>query len=246
MATPHDEVAAKRVASDAPALRAAQRSKWSEDAYPVQDLQPRLQSRSMSFGRRPSSQARVLRQLFGGKDFWAGASTAALIWCILLLGLISYKDSAHVDGGAHRPADVLASLRSDAAATPCPLACQCGANASGSVGAAPSFATEAPISSSGSAHPRPQPSVGPAPATSPRSEFAQRFTDMTCFTHGDESELCKYEHALCYDGERLVLSVPEPPGPRMGSNEFGHVMRELTANCYDYRYYDVGAAEVGW
>ena len=69
---------------------------------------------------------------------------------------------------------------------------------------------------------------------------------MTCFTHGDESELCKYEHALCYDGERLVLSVPEPPGPRVGSNEFGHVMRELTANCYDYRYYDVGAAEVGW
>ena len=77
-----------------------------------------------------------------------------------------------------------------------------------------------------------------------RSKHAQRFTDMTCFAHGDEAELCRYEHALCYDGERLVLSVPEPPGPRVGSNKLGHVMRELTANCYDFRFYDPEGAEV--
>ena len=64
--------------------------------------------------------------------------------------------------------------------------------------------------------------------------------------HGDESELCMYENAICYDGDRLVLSVPEPPGPSLGSNEYGHIMRELTANCFDFRFYDPEAAEVSW
>lgn len=68
-----------------------------------------------------------------------------------------------------------------------------------------------------------------------RSEYARRFTDMSCYTHGDESELCAFENALCFDGERVVLSVPQPPGPEVGSNEYGHILGDLTTNCYDFR-----------
>jgi hypothetical protein len=95
---------------------------------------------------------------------------------------------------------------------------------------------------------------------------------MNCYTHGDESELCVYENAICYDGERVVLSVPQvcytslasvystrrmqrvpypptptsltqPPTERIGSNDIGHVMRDTTANCYDFRYYEAEAIE---
>ena len=76
-----------------------------------------------------------------------------------------------------------------------------------------------------------------------RSEHAQRYTDMSCYTHGDESELCAFEHALCYDGERLVLSVPEPPGPEVGSNALGYIYGDVTTNCYDFRYYEAEAVE---
>ena len=76
-----------------------------------------------------------------------------------------------------------------------------------------------------------------------RSAYAMRFTDMTCYTHGDESELCTYENAMCFDGERLVLSVLKPPGPDVGSNHLGHIQRDLTTSCMDARFDEPTSAE---
>jgi hypothetical protein len=115
----------------------------------------------------------------------------------------------------------------------------------------------------------PEPVATTGSASESRSDYARRFTDMNCFMHDDESELCIYENAICYDGERIVLSVPkvrelqvgairaacselphicvsvhlQPPRASVGSNELGHVMRDTTANCYDFRYYDPEAIE---
>ena len=56
-----------------------------------------------------------------------------------------------------------------------------------------------------------------------------RLTQQTCYVNGDESELCVYEGAMCFDGEGPVMVVATP------ANE---EVRPLDANnvCMDYRF----------
>ena len=72
----------------------------------------------------------------------------------------------------------------------------------------------------------------------------RRFTDVACHLYPDETELCVYHNAICFDGSHVVLSVPHPPGPsKLDPNGMGYVLGDPTGGCYDYRYYEPSAIE---
>ena len=76
------------------------------------------------------------------------------------------------------------------------------------------------------------------------AQIQSRFTDMTCYLHGDETELCAYDHAICYDGVSVVFTVPVPPSASKGDpSGRGEVLGDPTGACYDYRYYEPTALE---
>ena len=71
-----------------------------------------------------------------------------------------------------------------------------------------------------------------------------RFTDVTCYLHGDETEMCAYDHLLCYDGMFVVLTVPVPPAVvRKAATYTGEVLGDPTGSCFDYRYYEPSSIE---
>ena len=76
------------------------------------------------------------------------------------------------------------------------------------------------------------------------AQIQSRFTDMTCYLHGDETEICTYDHAICYDGSSVVLTVPvAPAASKADPAGRGEVLGDPTGACYDYRYYEPTALE---
>jgi hypothetical protein len=190
---------------------------------------------------RPESGA--LPILGGSYGFWRGFILASLVWCALsslyLTVMFKHASSSPSDDlvkmGLRSSRALHEQSTAAASATPSP-----------SPLVSPSSAPPPPLpaeASGGLQDERAEPPVTGTWKRGQRSAYAQRYTDMTCYTHGDESELCAYENAICYDGDRLVLSVPEPPTAEIGSNQYGHIMGELTTNCYDFRYYEAEAVE---
>lgn len=63
---------------------------------------------------------------------------------------------------------------------------------------------------------------------------------MKCYARGDESELCVYDNALCFDGTQVVVAsasgTTEPYSP-----EFPN--RPDIASCFDFRFYEGSAPE---
>ena len=72
----------------------------------------------------------------------------------------------------------------------------------------------------------------------------RRFTDMSCNLYGDETELCVYEHVICYDGQYVTLSVPTAPlASPADPTRLGLVLGDPTGGCFDYRYYEPASLE---
>jgi len=160
-----------------------------------------------------------------GYGFWSGVAISTLLWCLVAAMLVYRVEfggpsleeaSAAVTGVLTPPVGLRAVVKAVVAQRQLV-----------GPGAPPTLAQVEPSASAA-----PSPARMPPALPGSRSAYAQRFTDMACFTQGDESEFCRYEHALCYDGEHLVMSVPEPPTKKMSSNEFGHIMGDVMANCY--------------
>lgn len=163
------------------------------------------------------------RAKMSSSGFWFGVALATCIWCLLgSLFMYAYQpDGSSLNSGAAdfstlgRPEGIKSALRA--------------------ISDAPRLLSDSALKQQPTtlASPPAVPLASPLISV-PRSDHSTRFTDMTCFTHGDEAELCKYEHALCYDGEHLVMSVPQPPGPSVGSNELGLIngdVRERDASA---------------
>lgn len=132
--------------------------------------------------------------------------------------------------------DVAAAL----AAQKCPTDCsQCGGTGDGAAAASSggSSAVAAALSSGNL-----KSLSGPELLEAIGRDVRQRFTDVTCYLHGDESELCAYHNAICYDGQNVVLSVPVPPAPHKSDPAgLGLVLGDPTGACYDYRCVTRGA-----
>lgn len=174
--------------------------------------------------QKPSPLSKTLRSVMG-YGFWSGVAISTLLWCLVAAMLVYRVEfggpsleeaSAAVTGVLTPPVGLRAVVKAVVAQRQLV-----------GPGAPPTLAQ---VERSASA--APSPARMPPALPGSRSAYAQRFTDMTCFTQGDESEFCRYEHALCYDGERLVMSVVEPPTKKMSSNELGHIMGDVMANCY--------------
>ena len=92
-------------------------------------------------------------------------------------------------------------------------------------------------------HPSPPPPRTPLD-TPLDDDVRRRFTDMTCYLYGDETELCVYDNVVCYDGQYVTLSVPAMPQPSKGDPEgLGVILGDPTTGCFDYRYYEPSALE---
>jgi hypothetical protein len=69
---------------------------------------------------------------------------------------------------------------------------------------------------------------------------AAQTTHMRCYAHGDESELCVYENALCFDGTQVVVAALETTDTYKPKYD---TRVPDTASCYDYRHYEPSAPE---
>ena len=71
---------------------------------------------------------------------------------------------------------------------------------------------------------RPVPSPSAPPKPHPR-------TSQTCHAYDDESELCTYDGAICYDGTHAVTLVDTP-------NPFVDPLFDALNDCMDFRHYE--------
>ena len=79
------------------------------------------------------------------------------------------------------------------------------------------------------------------PHVTPKQVPTDYASDMKCYARGDESEICVYEHALCFDGTQVVVAsasgTTKPYAPTYVAT------RPDTASCFDFRYYESSAPE---
>lgn len=82
---------------------------------------------------------------------------------------------------------------------------------------------------------------GPIPDSPTSAPSYPLTTHMRCYARGDESELCVYENALCFDGKQVVVAsageTTTPYAPDFSSR------RPSTASCFDFRFYEASAPE---
>ncbi len=65
-------------------------------------------------------------------------------------------------------------------------------------------------------------------------------THMRCYGHADESELCVYENAFCFDGTQVVVASLETTQPYKPKYD---TLIPSPASCFDYRHYEASAVE---
>ena len=79
-----------------------------------------------------------------------------------------------------------------------------------------------------------------SPSNQEPRETSDHSTRMKCYARGDESELCVYENALCFDGTQVVVAsangTTEPYSPVFPN-------RPDIASCFDFRFYEGSAPE---
>jgi hypothetical protein len=74
--------------------------------------------------------------------------------------------------------------------------------------------------------------------TSPKKDPTQAFSQETCYLQSDESEICVYDNAICFDGFGPVILVADP-------YEGSRAVQDGTHNCLDNRFGEVSVNEWG-
>ena len=73
---------------------------------------------------------------------------------------------------------------------------------------------------------------------SPKKDPTQAFSQETCYLQSDESEICVYDNAICYDGFGPVILVADP-------FEGSRAVQDGTHNCLDNRFGEVSVNDWG-